>query len=383
MSQNVLLGDICDVKIGRTPPRKESEWFSSVDGEKWISIKDMGSSGKYLTKTSEYLTKKAVEKFRVPMIPAGTLMMSFKLTVGRLNFAGDDMYSNEAIAQLPIKDVGLVDNEWLYYYLSNFNFDSLSSTSSIATAVNSQSVKKIPVYLPNIAEQKKIADILGTLDEKIELNREMNETLEQMGHALFKHYFITNPVAKEWEEKSLDEVAEFLNGLAMQKYPIVAGEPTLPVIKIREMSSGITPNTDIASAGIPEKYVVRSGDLLFSWSGTLLVKFWSENTGALNQHLFKVTSSEYPEWFYYHWTSHHLDDFKQTAKSKATTMGHIQRRHLTQAKVLVPDVTDMQKIGEQIQPLIDRSKANSEQIQTLTTLRDTLLPRLISGKVKI
>lgn len=169
----------------------------------------------------------------------------------------------------------------------------------------------------------------------------------------------------------------------MQKYPKIDGKLTLPVIKIREMSCGITTNTDIANANIPDKYVVHNGDLLFSWSGTLLVKFWAEGEGALNQHLFKVTSNEYPEWLYYYWTKHHLDDFIQTAKSKATTMGHIQRGHLKQAMVKVPSPQILNEIGNQIQPLIDAGKENSQQIQTLTALRDTLLPRLISGKVKV
>src|SRR5690606_9115963 len=160
---------------------------------------------------------------------------------------------NEAIAQLPVKNTDFVDKDYLYYYLKNFRFDSLSSTSSIATAVNSQTIKKIQIELPSLETQKKISNILGALDEKIELNQQMNETLEQMGQALFRHYFIDNLEAGQWEKKSLDEIANFLNGLAMQKYPKVDGEPTLPVIKIREMSSGITDNTDIANANIPDK----------------------------------------------------------------------------------------------------------------------------------
>lgn len=187
---------------------------------------------------------------------------------------------------------------------------------------------------------------------------------------------------EKWEEKSLDEIAEFLNGLAMQKYSKIDGEPTLPVIKIREMSSGITANTDVASARIPEKYKIRNGDLLFSWSGTLMVRFWSEGEGALNQHLFKVTSDEYPEWLYYYWTKHHLGDFIQTAKAKATTMGHIQRGHLKAAKVRVPRPGLLADIDEQLRPLINQQKDNSVQIQTLAALRDALLPRLMSGKIK-
>ena len=256
-------------------------------------------------------------------------------------------------------------------------------TGAVQLKLSKENLFKLKIYWPDRDKRETILNAIHPIDEKIELNRQMNETLEQMGQALFRHYFIDNPEAEKWKEKSLDEIADFLNGLAMQKYPKVDGEPTLPVIKIREMSSGITANTDIASANIPERYIVHNGDLLFSWSGTLLVKFWSEGEGALNQHLFKVTSDTYPEWLYYYWTKYHLDDFIRTAKAKATTMGHIQRKHLKQAKVIVPDDEMMRKIGEQVQPLIDASKENAKQIQTLTTLRDTLLPRLISGKVKV
>ena len=199
--QIVSLGDICDIKIGRTPPRKQPQWFSESHGIKWGSIKDMGNTGKYISQTSEFLTADAIKKFNIPIIPADTLLMSFKLTVGRLGFTEYDMCSNEAIAQLPIKDSDIVDKNYLYYYLKNFNFDSLSSTSSIATAVNSKTVKNISVNLPPLDRQKKIANILGSLDEKIELNRRMNETLEQLGQALFRHYFINNPDAKKWKKR--------------------------------------------------------------------------------------------------------------------------------------------------------------------------------------
>jgi len=381
MTQTVLLGDICDIKIGRTPPRKQPQWFSESHGIKWASIKDMGNTGKYISQTSEFLTADAIKKFNIPIIPAGTLLMSFKLTVGRLGFTEYDMCSNEAIAQLPIRDPDIVDKNYLYYYLKNFNFGSLSSTSSIATAVNSKTVKNISVNLPPLDQQKKIANILGSLDEKIELNCRMNETLEQLGQALFRHYFVDNPEAKSWDKKPLDEIANFLNGLAMQKYPKINGQRTLPVIKIREMSSGITDSTDIASANIPEEYIVHDGDLLFSWSGTLLVKFWSGGDGALNQHLFKVTSDKYPEWLYYYWTKYHLDQFILIAKSKATTMGHIQRKHLKQAEVIVPP--NIEEMTSEFTPIIDQIKTNLFETNSLVNIRDSLLLKLISGEIKI
>ncbi len=381
MTRTVLLGDICDIKIGRTPPRKQPQWFSESHGIKWASIKDMGNTGKYISQTSEFLTADAIKKFNIPIIPAGTLLMSFKLTVGRLGFTEYDMCSNEAIAQLPIKDPDIVDKNYLYYYLKNFNFGSLSSTSSIATAVNSKTVKNISVNLPPLGQQKKIANTLGSLDEKIELNRRMNETLEQLGQALFRHYFVDNSEAKSWDKKPLDEIANFLNGLAMQKYPKINGQPTLPVIKIREMSSGITDSTDIASANIPEEYIIHDGDLLFSWSGTLMVRFWSGGDGALNQHLFKVTSDKYPEWLYYYWTKYHLDQFISIAKSKATTMGHIQRKHLKQAEVIMPP--NIKEMTLELAPIIDQIKTNLFEINYLVNIRDSLLPKLISGEIEI
>lgn len=276
---------------------------------------------------------------------------------------------------------GLTDSGYIYYLSISPAFRDYAIKSMVGTSgrqrVQNDVLAKMELSLPPLDQQKKIANILGRLDEKIELNRRMNETLEQLGQALFRYYFVDNPEAKSWDKKPLDEIANFLNGLAMQKYPKINGQPTLPVIKIREMSSGITDSTDIASANIPEEYIVHDGDLLFSWSGTLLVKFWSGGDGALNQHLFKVTSDKYPEWLYYYWTRYYPDEFIRIAKSKATTMGHIQRRHLKESKVLIPP--NMDEWMGVFKPIIGQVKNNNKQIQTLAVLRDTLLSQLVCG----
>ena len=308
------------------------------------------------------------------------------VVIGRSGSIGGGQYVKDDFwplnTTLWVKDFKGNNERFIYYLLKSIDFSSFNAGAAVPT-LNRNHLSALKVRIPSRDEQNMIADILGSIDEKIALNRKMNETLEQMSQALFKKYFITNPEANKWDRNSLDEIADFLNGLAMQKYPKVKDEPTLPVIKIREMTSGITQNTDIANANIPDKYIIHNGDLLFSWSGTLLVNFWSGGDGALNQHLFKVTSGKYPEWLYYFWTKYHLDDFVRTAKSKATTMGHIQRKHLNDAKVLVPDKSSMDTIGQQIQPLLDQQKNNALQIQSLIALRDSLLPRLISGIIQI
>lgn len=277
----------------------------------------------------------------------------------------------------------LVFPEYLGYVLKGRQneIELLAEGSTGQTELSKLKLANLSIDLPSLDQQKKIADILSSLDEKIELNRRMNETLEQLGQTLFRHYFVDNPEAKSWDKKPLDEIANFLNGLAMQKYPKINGQPTLPVIKIREMSSGITNSTDIASANIPEEYIVHDGDLLFSWSGTLMVKFWSGGDGALNQHLFKVTSDKYPEWLYYYWTKYYLDQFISIAKSKATTMGHIQRKHLKQVEAIIPP--NIKEMTSEFTSIIDQIKTNLFEINSLVNIRSSLLPKLISGEIEI
>ena len=186
-----------------------------------------------------------------------------------------------------------------------------------------------------------------------------------------------------WAAKPLDSIASYLNGLAMQKFPPESETEFLPVIKIAQLRAGHTVGSDRASARLKSDYVVRDGDVLFSWSGTLEVEIWCGGTGALNQHLFKVSSEVVPKWFYYLATRHHLPAFRQVAASKATTMGHIQRGHLSAALIAVPPVDLLTACSEVMSTLIELRTSNALEIKALSDLRDTLLPRLISGKLRI
>ena len=380
MTRTVLLGDIAQINpesIGNTYKYNDIQYLdtSSVTENSFSELqhfllKDAPSRAKRIVRDKDIIystVRPTLKHFGYISNPAKNMVASTGFAVVR---AGTKIY--------PL---------YLYYWLSTnerteYLTSIVDSQTSTFPAFNPSVLSKFEIDLPELDVQKKIADILGTIDKKIELNRRMNETLEQMGQALFRHYFIDNREADDWDEKSLDEIADFLNGVAMQKFPDDGG-PTLPVIKIREMSRGITSNTDIGSANIPEKYIVHDGDILFSWSGTLIVKPWCDGEGALNQHLFKVTSHEHPKWFYYYWTKYHLQSFIETAAGKATTMGHIQRQHLTAAKVKVPPVSEFEKINRIIEPFLDQQITNELENRKLASLRDSLLPRLISGKVKV
>ena len=386
--RKVYLEDICDIKIGRTPPRKQPQWFSESHGVKWASIKDMGNTGKYISQTSEFLTADAIKKFNIPIIPAGTLLMSFKLTVGRLGFTEYDMCSNEAIAQLPIKDLDIVDKNYLYYYLKNFNFGSLSSTSSIATAVNSKTVKNISVNLPPLDQQKKIADILGSLDEKIELNRHMNETFEQLGQALFRHYFVDNPEAKSWESGKVSDVVRIYSGFAFKSKDFdIDGKYGLVTIKNVQDGSFIKDCTDHLSEPLPNstpEYVhLKSGDTILSLTGNVgRVCIVVGRDYLLNQRVAKLVSDESQAYVYFLFRSKIMKG-RMVGISKGTAQKNLSPIETGKLKIKIPPTNIMSQFEGIAIGLLNMIVSNNEQIQTLTSLRDLLLPKLISGEIEV
>ena len=259
---------------------------------------------------------------------------------------------------------------------AEMNFDGTSGRQRVPK----ESFDNLYLNLPPLPEQKIIASLLSSLDEKIDLLHRNNESLEHLAETLFKQWFQEDQ--NEWEEKPIDKIADFLNGLACQKFPHRSG-PYLPVIKIKELRTGFTAATDKATISVPEKYVVENGDILFSWSGSLEVVIWPFGKGILNQHLFKVTSDKYPKWFYYLWCKYHLTEFRQIAVDKATTMGHIQRHHLSEATVVIPPPDVFKKMDKIIAPLIEKIISNNTQMQNLELLRDTYLSKLMSGEAKV
>jgi type I restriction enzyme S subunit len=142
--------EISVVGIGKTPPRKEHHWFSENPSDiPWMSIRDLGEAGVFISKTSEFLTPEAVERFRVRRIPNDTVVLSFKLTIGRVAITDVEMLSNEAIAHFRLNPETPFGSAYLYCYLKGFGYDQLGSTSSIATAINSDMVRGIKVLVPS------------------------------------------------------------------------------------------------------------------------------------------------------------------------------------------------------------------------------------------
>ena len=170
----------------------------------------------------------------------------------------------------------------------------------------------------------------------------------------------------------------------MQKFRPNEGEKGLQVLKIKELRQGFCDSdSEHCSQNIKPEYKIFDGDVIFSWSGSLLVDFWCGGPCGLNQHLFKVTSQKYDPWFFFSWTNYHLDKFIAIAADKATTMGHIKRENLSEAEVIIPNAADYKRIGEVLSPLYTLILENRIENKKLSNLRDLLLPRLMSGEINI
>ena len=281
------------------------------------------------------------------------------------------------------------NTRYLSYLLSTMNLGRLSGQSAQPGLAVGTLAKQL-IKLPPLPTQQKIAAILSSLDDKIELNNKINTNLEQQAQAFFKNWFVDfepfgGKMPEEWKVGKLSEIADYLNGLAMQKFRPLEDEEGLPVLKIKELRQGCCDDSSelCSPSKVKPEYIIHDGDVIFSWSGSLLVDIWCGGTCGLNQHLFKVTSKTYEKWFYYLWTKHHLDRFIFLAADKATTMGHIKREELDKAEVIILDDKIYSKLTMTLSPIIDTIINNRVENRRLSEIRDNLLPELMSGNINV
>lgn len=388
--REVRLGDVCTYASTKVS-------VSEVSEDNYISTENMLPNKSGVTKSSGLPTVGSVTKYSAGNVLVSNIRPYFR----KIWYADRDGGCSNDVLVFDINDSKTLDSKFLFYCLSNdvfFDYVMAGSKGTKMPRGDKGAIMKYPVLLPSLPEQKAIAATLSALDDMIELNNQINKTLEEMAQAIFKSWFVDfepfkdgefeeselGLIPKGWRVAALDEIATYLNGLAMQKYPPSKNERGLPVLKIKELRQGFTDgNSDICSESIDNSYIINDGDIIFSWSGSLLVDIWCGGRCGLNQHLFKVTSASYNKWFYYMWTRYHLERFIAIAKDKATTMGHIQRKHLSEAKVLIPEPNTLAFMDSVMQPIIDLVIANKVENKTLSTIRDTLLPKLMSGEIRV
>lgn len=310
-----------------------------------------------------------------------SVLIGRKGTIGKVKFVEHPFWTVDTLFYT-IVNTDIVIPKYLYYVMSLIDLNNYNEGTTIPS-LRTETLNRLEFNIPLLEKQELILSCLNPIDEKIGINNSINNNLEQQAQAIFANEFLSLDMLPEgWKQASLIDIADYLNGLAMQKYRPTADESGIPVLKIKELRQGFCDdNSELCSPSIKSDYIIHDGDVIFSWSGSLLVDLWCGGICGLNQHLFKVTSNKYDKWFYYAWTKHHLDRFVAVAADKATTMGHIKRDELAKAEVLIPNEADYNRIGALLQPIYEMIISNRIENKKLAATRDILLPKLMNGEI--
>ena len=289
-----------------------------------------------------------------------------------------------------------VNSKFLYYIMKSVEFERLADLLAIGSAqraITLKTLRGIEIMIPEKSEQDRIVNLLSPYDDLIENNQKQIKLLEEAAQRLYKEWFvdlrfpgyeavqIIDGVPEGWSEKSMDEIADYLNGYAFK--PSDWGERGKPIIKIKELNEGVTKDTPRNSGdSIPKKYTIYSGDIVFSWSATLTAKIWDAEEGLLNQHLFKVTPNKgICREYVLQSILKTLDEFSYL--TTGSTMKHIQRGKLKQVFVKVPTQDIMNKFEVLANTYREQILTLKHQLILIQEARDRLLPKLMSGEIEL
>ena len=290
---------------------------------------------------------------------------------------------SQAYTIFDVRDKETLLPEYLMMWFRRPEFDRYArfhSHGSAREVFDWDELCNVMLPIPSIARQREIVEEYETLTNRIRLNNQMIQHLEATAQALYRKMFVDN-IDKEnlpegWRVGTLTDIATYLNGMACQKYETNEID-YLPVLKIRELSQGYCDdNSDHVEVSIPQDYVINTGDVIFSWSATLFIDIWCGGKCALNQHLFKVTSSKYPKWFFFLWTQNHIEEWKRLISAKATSMGHIKREDLEAAQVLIPSDKCLMELNEKMRPIFEVYILKKQENLKLTELQSLLLAKI-------
>lgn len=377
--KSIKLSDVCYFSSDKIE-------VSNLSLDNYVSTENMLSNKSGICRAANLPNTPLTVAFNFGDILLSNIRPYFK-KIWLANFNGG--CSNDVLV---LKAKESIDTKFLYYILSDnkfFDYDTANSKGTKMPRGDKAAIMNYEFSLPPLDIQKKIAGVFGALDDKIELNNKINDNLEQQAQALFKSWFVDfepfgGTMPDDWKVGNLLDIADYLNGLAMQKFRPAENEKGLPVLKIKELRQGFCDsNSELCSLNVKNEYIVNDGDVIFSWSGSLLVDFWCGGKCGLNQHLFKVTSKNFDKWFYFLWTKHYLEHFAFIAADKATTMGHIKREELEKAKVIIPSSECYQKMKQIMTPIYNLLISNRVENTRLSALRDALLPKLMSGEIDV
>ncbi len=400
------LGDIVDQKRGISYGIVQPGQ-NDPDGIPIIKVNNLTSRDFNLNHLQK-VSKSIDQNYSRTRLQGGELLLSLVGTLGEVFLVPENLIGHNvvrALAVIPILEE--YSPSWVMYWLRSSNTQNTLkqiATTSVQATINLKELREIIIPFPDKNERLAIASILSALDDKIELNLQMNKTLEEMAMALYKHWFVDfgpfqegefvdselGRIPEGWEVRSAYSLANFINGAAFKSRDFLNDKSNgLPIIKIVEIKNGITDQTMFSDKTLDEKYIIQNSDILFPWSGnphtSLGIYLWDKGRALLNQHIFVVRVPNLNnKSFVFNCLKYLLPTFINLATHKQTTgLGHVTVSNLKDLKVVVPDINGLTKYNEIALPLMEMLFENQIENQTLTTLRDTLLPKLISGVIRV
>lgn len=382
--KETILGDVISLKRGYDLPQNKR-----VDG-KYPIIASNGVTG--------YHNEMKVKGPGVTTGRSGTL--------GKTFYIDSDFWPLNT--SLYVNDFKGNNPKFICYFLRVLELNRFNAGSGVPT-LNRNHINSIQVKIPNLENQEKIANILSSLDDKIQLNNEMNKTLEEMAQSIFKRWFVDFEFPNEdgqpykssggemvdsefgmipngWEVKCIYDLAEYINGTSFKAKDY--SEKGLPIIKIAELKNGVTDGTKFFSGEKDKKFYLKNGDILFSWSGnpdTSIDTFiWDKGDAILNQHIFKVIPKFDKGYaFTYLMLKYLKSTFTHIARNKQTTgLGHVTVKDLKELKIALC-FSKIKEFNEVAQPIVDLIFENNMNIEQLNKIRDSLLPKLMSGEIRV
>ena len=391
-----ILGDLLYIKgrIGWKGLKKSEyleEGYAIINGEQIISDKVNWNSVGRISKERFLESPEIILKRK-------DILMTKDGTIGKIAYV-DHLPEDATVASgvfVIRKDSKLLHTKYLYNFFKSRYFKWLikgRTEGSVIPHLYQRDFKEMMIPLPSFEEQKAIAKILTAFDDKIELLQAQNKTLEIMAQTIFKEWFGKYQVGHElpegWSFSPLYSIARYINGAAFKSEDFSKDKTGLPIVKIVELKNGISDSTAFTKKVVDNKYYIDDGDILFSWSGnpetSIDVFLWSSGKAILNQHSFnvKVDDDNEKAWVYF-LLKYKKSLFIHLAKMKQTTgLGHVTISDLKENHFATPPKDDRKRFGKVFNGFLQKIMTNQSQIQSLTKTRDTLLPKLMSGQVRV
>lgn len=374
----VMIDDVClSASLGPFGSNLTADHYSS-EGVPVLRGSNLREDGGLDLRELVYVPRSVAAQLASSIARPGDIVTPHRGAIGRVSVIPEGIEFLLSSSMIRAKLDGSRVNPYYvarYFATKQGRNEILMHASTVGTPGIAQplsSFRKLRFPLRSLQEQQAIAEVLGALDDKIAANSLVVEALGALMEALYAE----SVSAME----RLTDLASFVNGRNFTKDATGNGRV---VVRISELNSGIGSSTVRNQVEAPDVHLARPGDILFAWSGSLTLRRWGMPEALINQHIFKVIpNSGVPDWLVYQAVAHQMPEYRAIAADKATTMGHIQRRHLD-VDVPVPERGDWDRLDATISPLWDRSLNAVVESHTLAQLRDTLLPALMDGTLRV